>query len=149
MIGTILLLAGHALAALPPPDYRDELGERLAAEVSALTEQGRYDEAVERGEQIVDQVEPFVPVLYEIAFAHRLAGEDRAAMRAYDRCVEADPDHAAADAYEVFDLLGDGVATPSVFIVDADGYVVWSYVGQHAADRPGADTILSHLPDQE
>lgn len=61
----------------------------------------------------------------------------------------ADPDHAAADAYEVFDLLGDGVATPSVFIVDADGYIVWSYVGQHAADRPGAETILSHLPDRE
>ena len=61
----------------------------------------------------------------------------------------ADPDHAAADAYEVFDLLGDGLATPSVFIVDADGTIVWSYVGQNAADRPGADTILSHLPDRE
>ncbi len=61
----------------------------------------------------------------------------------------ADPDHATADAYEVFDLLGDGVATPAVFIVDLDGYTVWSYVGQHAADRPGADTILSHLPDRE
>ncbi len=61
----------------------------------------------------------------------------------------ADPDHAAADAYGVFDLLGDGVATPSVFIVDADGTIVWSYVGQNAADRPGADTILSHLPDRE
>ena len=61
----------------------------------------------------------------------------------------ADPDHAATDAYEVFDLLGDGLATPSVFIVDADGTIVWSYVGQHAADRPGADTILSHLPDRE
>ena len=61
----------------------------------------------------------------------------------------ADPDHAATDAYEVFDLLGDGLATPSVFIVDADGTIVWSYVGQNAADRPGADTILSHLPDRE
>ena len=61
----------------------------------------------------------------------------------------ADPDHAAADAYGVFDLLGDGVATPSVFIIDADGTIVWSYVGQHAADRPGAETILSHLPDRE
>ena len=61
----------------------------------------------------------------------------------------ADPDHAAADAYGVFDLLGDGVATPSVFIVDTDGTIVWSYVGQNAADRPGAETILSHLPDRE
>ncbi len=41
------------------------------------------------------------------------------------------------------------VATPSVFIVDLDGTIVWSYVGQNAADRPGADTILSHLPDGE
>ncbi|GAG35065.1 unnamed protein product [marine sediment metagenome] len=61
----------------------------------------------------------------------------------------ADPDHAAADAYGVFDLLGDGVATPSAFIVDTDGTIVWSYVGQNAADRPGAETILSHLPGQE
>ena len=61
----------------------------------------------------------------------------------------ADPDHAAADAYEVFDLLGDGMATPSMFMVDLDGYIVWSYVGQHAADRPGAHTILSHLPGEE
>ncbi len=61
----------------------------------------------------------------------------------------ADPDHAAADAYGVFDLLGDGVAAPSVFIVDLDGTIVWSYVGQNAADRPGADTILSHLPGEE
>jgi peroxiredoxin len=61
----------------------------------------------------------------------------------------ADPDHAAADAYGVFDLLGDGVATPSVFIVDPDGHIVWSYVGQNTADRPSADTILSHLHDRE
>jgi len=58
-------------------------------------------------------------------------------------------DHATADAYEVFDLLGDGLATPSAFIVDADGHIVWSYVGHNAADRPGADAILSNLPDRE
>jgi len=45
--------------------------------------------------------------------------------------------------------LSDGLATPSVFIVDPDGHIVCSYVGQHAADRPGADTILSHLPGEE
>ena len=61
----------------------------------------------------------------------------------------AEPDHAAADAYGVFDLLGDGLATPSVFIVDLDGTIVWSYVGHNAADRPGADAILAHLPDRE
>jgi peroxiredoxin Q/BCP len=58
----------------------------------------------------------------------------------------ADPDHAVAEAYGVYDLLGDGIATPSVFIIDTSGQIVWSYVGQNAADRPGIQTILENLP---
>ncbi len=58
----------------------------------------------------------------------------------------ADPDHRIADAYGVYNLLGDGVATPSVFIIDKSGQVAWSYIGQNISDRPDNQTILENLP---
>jgi peroxiredoxin len=58
----------------------------------------------------------------------------------------ADADHAVAGAYGVYNLLGDGLATPAVFIIDRAGRVSWSYVGKNTEDRPSADDILSHLP---
>ena len=58
----------------------------------------------------------------------------------------ADPDHSTAEAYAVYNLLGDGIATPSVFIINTSGDIVWSYVGQDTSDRPGVDAILEHLP---
>jgi peroxiredoxin len=60
--------------------------------------------------------------------------------------VLADANHAVADAYGVFNLLGDGVATPSVFVIDPSGRMVWSYVGKDVNDRPTPEQILSHLP---
>lgn len=60
----------------------------------------------------------------------------------------ADPDHAVATQYGVFDRLGDGVAAPSVFIVDPNGYIVWSYIGQNAFDRPTVDEVIAHLPEK-
>jgi peroxiredoxin len=60
--------------------------------------------------------------------------------------VLADPDHRVSEDYGVYDLLGDGVAAPSVFIVDSRGQIVWKYVGTSASDRLGAETILGHLP---
>jgi peroxiredoxin len=58
----------------------------------------------------------------------------------------ADPDHEVAEAYKVYDLLGDGYAAPSVFVIDTEGDIVWSYVGQSPSDRPSASTILSQIP---
>ena len=58
----------------------------------------------------------------------------------------ADANHTVADAYGVFNLLGDGVATPSVFVIDTGGRIVWSYIGQDANDRPSAKEVLSRLP---
>ena len=60
--------------------------------------------------------------------------------------VLADPDHRVSEAYGVYNLLGDGVAAPAVFIIDSDGQIVWHDVGGNAQDRVGAETILSHLP---
>ena len=58
----------------------------------------------------------------------------------------ADVNHAVADAYGVFNLLNDRVATPSVFVIDPAGYIAWSYIGRDINDRPSPEEILSHLP---
>ncbi len=58
----------------------------------------------------------------------------------------ADPDKEVAEAFNVYDLFGTGYAAPAVFVIDTDGDIVWSYVGQSRSDRPSASTILKHLP---
>ena len=57
----------------------------------------------------------------------------------------ADPDHVVTEAYNVYDLFGDGRAAPATFIVGEDGTVVWAYVGKDNNDRPTADTLLQEL----
>jgi peroxiredoxin len=56
-----------------------------------------------------------------------------------------DPDHAVVDQYGVYNLLGDSVATPSVFVIDTEGVIQWTYVGRSASDRPSNDMILEQL----
>ncbi len=58
----------------------------------------------------------------------------------------ADPEHRVAESYGVYNLLGDGYAAPSVFIIEMDGRILWSHIGQHPGDRPGVQTILERLP---
>ena len=50
-----------------------------------------------------------------------------------------------AQAYEVFDLLDDGLAAPSMFIIDADGVIRWKYIGEAAGDRPTLAVIKEQL----
>jgi peroxiredoxin len=57
----------------------------------------------------------------------------------------ADPAHRVAEAYGVYNLLGDALAAPAVFVIDADGRIVWHHVGQDPGDRPGVQTILEQL----
>lgn len=57
-----------------------------------------------------------------------------------------DADHGVADAYGIYNLLGDRYAAPATFVIDQRGEIVWSYVGQSAADRPAPQEILNHLP---
>ena len=57
----------------------------------------------------------------------------------------ADSNHKVAEAYGVYNLLGDQLAAPSVFIIAADGRITWSHVGRNATDRPSAQTILEKL----
>jgi len=58
----------------------------------------------------------------------------------------ADPQHEAADAYGVYNLLNDKLAAPAVFIIAANGDIVWHYVGKNRNDRPSTQKILEHLP---
>ena len=48
-------------------------------------------------------------------------------------------------AYDVYDLHNDGVAAPSVFIIDKNGNIAYKYVGADIADRPDSAVILEEL----
>lgn len=59
----------------------------------------------------------------------------------------ADPDHRVSEAYGVYNVLGDNLAAPAVFIIDTDGHILWRHViGLHPGGRPTPETILEHLP---
>ena len=58
----------------------------------------------------------------------------------------ADSAHRVSEAYGVYNLFNDNLAAPAVFIVDTDGHIVWSHIGEHTADRVPAQTILEQLP---
>jgi len=47
--------------------------------------------------------------------------------------------------YGVYDLLGDGLAAPSTFVIDTGGVVRWSHVGRRTSDRASAQEILDQL----
>jgi peroxiredoxin len=59
--------------------------------------------------------------------------------------VLSDPDHWVADQYGVYNLLGDNLAAPSVFVIDQEGIVRWEYIGQGTRDRPSNEMILDEL----
>jgi peroxiredoxin len=59
--------------------------------------------------------------------------------------VLSDTDHRAVDLYGVYNLLGDSLATPSVFVIDREGVIRWEYVGTSSTDRPSNEMILEQL----
>ncbi len=56
-----------------------------------------------------------------------------------------DPDAEVIRRYGVYNLLGDRLATPAVFIIDKAGRVRWRYVGRGYIDRPPASYIIDQL----
>ena len=50
-----------------------------------------------------------------------------------------------AKDYGVYNLLRDGVATPSTIIVSPAGDIEWKYVGRGVSDRPTPDEILAQV----
>ena len=58
-----------------------------------------------------------------------------------------DPDADVVISYQAFNLLRDGLATPSTFLVDKAGNVRWKYVGKGRSDRPTNKTIIAKLKE--
>ena len=56
-----------------------------------------------------------------------------------------DKDTEVAKDYGVYNLLNDGVATPSAVIVSPGGDIEWKYVGESISDRPTPDAILAQI----
>ena len=56
-----------------------------------------------------------------------------------------DPKGRVSEEYGVFDLLNDGVATPSTFLLDKDGVIRWQYIGKSKSDRPAISRIIAQL----
>jgi peroxiredoxin len=53
-----------------------------------------------------------------------------------------DTDATAAKSWNVFNLLGDGVAAPATFVFDATGTLRAFRIGKNAGDRPHAEEVL-------
>ena len=54
-----------------------------------------------------------------------------------------DPQANMIKAYGVYNLLDDGVATPSVFIIGSGKKIIWNYIGKNISDRPSIENILA------
>ncbi|MQF48314.1 redoxin domain-containing protein [SAR202 cluster bacterium AC-647-N09_OGT_505m] len=56
-----------------------------------------------------------------------------------------DPDGKVVKEYGIYNLLGDGLATPAVFIIGLNRHLEWSHVGTNIGDRPATGDILARL----
>ena len=56
-----------------------------------------------------------------------------------------DPEHGVVQGYGVYDLLNDGYATPSTFVIDKNGNIRWQYIGRNYRDRPSNQQIIAQL----
>ena len=56
-----------------------------------------------------------------------------------------DESESVPKAYGVFDHFGDGLATGSIFIIDAEGLIRWSKIYTHSGDFVSANQILEAL----
>ena len=61
----------------------------------------------------------------------------------------ADPDHAVAESYGVFDLLNDGVSAPAVLLIGEHRVVHWRHVAEGIGDRPSINKILDAILEVE
>ncbi len=63
--------------------------------------------------------------------------------------VLADPDGKVTRQYGVYDLLGDGMAAPSTFIIGKDGAIQGQHIGKDIADRLSPSQILQGIDSAE
>lgn len=57
--------------------------------------------------------------------------------------VARDADGRVSKAWGVYDVLGDGLAAPSTFVIDAHGELAFWKIGTNLTDRPSAGEILA------
>jgi alkyl hydroperoxide reductase subunit AhpC len=68
-----------------------------------------------------------------------------AALVRADYPLLADPTKETSISYGVFDLLGDGVAAPAVFVINPDRSIRWAYVGSDIDHRPATADIFARI----
>jgi len=56
-----------------------------------------------------------------------------------------DPSADVVSQYGVYNLLRDGLATPSTFIIDKNGVIRWKYVANEYTERPSAEDVMEQL----
>ena len=126
--GPVAAWAQPAPSATPRPDYRAELGDRLATQIEAQS--GSQPEAAARfGARVDDRVGPLAPVRYATGLAFNRAGDRATALLWYDRCLELDPVHRGAlyDRAELRLLSGDTTgARTDLALLRAHPPVHWS-----------------------
>ena len=54
-------------------------------------------------------------------------------------------DPAVPESYEVFNLFGDGLASASVWLIDADGVIRWKSVGKNYQHQISSEEIIEQL----
>ena len=54
-----------------------------------------------------------------------------------------DTDGSVSRAWGTYDVLGDGLAAPSTFLIDGTGALAAWKIGQNILDRPSAGEILA------
>ena len=84
----------------------------------------------------------------EIVALSRDGPNDIVAMRKEAQAefpILSDQDAAIMKLYGVYNLLEDGVAAPSIFVIDHEGNIRTSYIGKNAGDRPTAESVLGVL----
>lgn len=58
----------------------------------------------------------------------------------------ADSEHQVSEQYGVYNLLGNNLAAPAVFVIASDGRIVYRFIGVHSGDMVSAQTLLANLP---
>lgn len=56
-----------------------------------------------------------------------------------------DPPANVVKQYGVFNLLGDGLATGSTFIIDKKGVIRWKYVAERYDQLPSTQDVIEQL----
>ncbi len=98
--------------------------------------QNHYDAIKESGAEVLavstddltgaEQLAPRVGIEYPVLFTSK--------------------DNSIPKAYDVFNLHGDGLASASVFIIDANGVIIYENIGNSPYHQVRGPTVLANIP---